>query len=41
MIENKIFEAYETELKKMGQTLEQMTIAKSTPVDYDKNDDGQ
>jgi stage V sporulation protein G len=41
MIENKIFEAYETELKKMGQTLEQMTIAKSNPVDYDKNDDGQ
>jgi len=39
MIENKIFEAYETELKKMGQTLEQMTIAKSTPGNYDQSDD--
>ena len=29
MIENRIFESYEGELKKMGQTLQQMTIAKS------------
>jgi len=41
MIENKIFESYETELKKMGQTLAQMTIAKSGSTaeeDYDKAD---
>src|ERR1700722_17536927 len=39
-IENKIFESYETELKKMGQTLQQMTIAKSgsSEEDYDKAD---
>ena len=41
LIENRIFEQYEGELKKMGQTLEQMTIAKSTPVNYDQSDDGQ
>ena len=41
LIENRIFEQYEGELKKMGQTLEQMTIAKSVPVNYDQNDDGQ
>jgi stage V sporulation protein G len=41
MIENKIFEAYETELKKMGQTLQQMTIAKSSGQEYDQTDDGQ
>ncbi|MDZ4676380.1 MAG: septation regulator SpoVG [Oligoflexia bacterium] len=38
-IENKIFEVYEAELKKMGQTLEQMTIAKSSTPDYDQSDD--
>src|SRR5580693_769006 len=41
MIENKIFEAYENELKKMGQSLQQMTIAKSGTTDYDQSDDGQ
>ncbi len=41
LIENRIFEQYEGELKKMGQTLEQMTIAKSVPTNYDQNDDGQ
>jgi stage V sporulation protein G len=40
-IENKIFEHYEGELKKMGQTLEQMTIAKSPNTNYDQGDDGQ
>jgi stage V sporulation protein G len=39
MIENKIFDTYESELKKMGQTLEQMTIAKATPTNYDQTDD--
>jgi stage V sporulation protein G len=38
MIENKIFEFYEVELKKMGQTLAQMTIAKSVPQSYDNED---
>jgi len=41
LIENRIFEQYESELKKMGQTLEQMTIAKSNPTNYDQSDDGQ
>ncbi len=41
LIENKIFEAYEVELKKMGQSLEQMTIAKSGGADYDQSDDGK
>lgn len=39
LIENKIFESYEAELKKMGQTLEQMTIAKGGGKRYDSNDD--
>ncbi len=39
VIENRIFEVYETELKKMGQTLQQMTIAKTTSPDYDLADD--
>ncbi|MCC6277612.1 MAG: septation regulator SpoVG [Oligoflexia bacterium] len=38
-IENKIFEVYEEELKKMGQTLEQMTIAKTSGNKYDESDD--
>ncbi len=38
MIENKIFDVYEQELKKMGQTLEQMTIAKTNPV-YESTDE--
>ena len=41
MIENRIFESYEAELKKMGQTLQQMTIAKggsTAEEDYDKAD---
>jgi stage V sporulation protein G len=41
IIENKIFEAYEVELKKMGQTLAQMTIAKSSGADYEQTEDGQ
>jgi len=41
MIENKIFESYETELKKMGQTLAQMTIAKREGGDYEQSEDGQ
>src|SRR5579864_4535465 len=39
MIENKIFESYEVELKKMGQTLQQMAIAKGGDrEDYDQAD---
>ena len=41
MIENKIFENYEAELKKMGQTLAQMTIAKRESGDYDQSEDGR
>jgi len=41
MIENKIFESYEVELKKMGQTLAQMTIAKREGGDYEQSEDGQ
>src|ERR1700678_316716 len=37
MIKNKILEVYEQELKKMGQTLEQMTIAKGGQEDYDQS----
>src|SRR5437660_6465930 len=39
MIENKIFENYEAELKKIGQTLDQMSIAKALRSGYDSNDD--
>lgn len=39
MIENKIFDVYESELKKMGQTLQQMTIAKTGSTEYDSADD--
>ena len=39
LIENKIFETYEAELKKMGQSLEQMTIAKTGGNRYNSNDD--
>ncbi len=38
-IENKVFEVYEIELKKMGQTLDQLTIAKSPGPSYDSGDD--
>jgi len=38
MIENKIFEVYEEELKKAGQSLAQMTIAKGGGADYDQAD---
>jgi stage V sporulation protein G len=38
-IENKIFEVYEAELQKTGQSLDQMTIAKSSSTDYDSSDD--
>jgi hypothetical protein len=38
-IENKIFEVYEAELQKSGQSLDQMTIAKSSSTDYDSSDD--
>jgi stage V sporulation protein G len=38
-IENKIFEVYEAELKKMGQTLEQMSIAKTAASNYNESDD--
>ena len=39
MIENKIFESYEAELKKMGKNLDDMTIAKSPGSNYDSSDD--
>src|ERR1051325_799386 len=40
MIENKIFEVYEAELKKMGQTLQQINIAKgSDRPSYNTDDD--
>lgn len=39
MIENKIFEVYEEELKKAGQSLEQMKIANTRPLGYNADDD--
>ena len=39
LIENKIFEAYEAELKKIGKNLDDMTIAKTSTPNYDTSDD--
>ncbi len=39
LIENKIFESYEAELKKLGQSLDELSIAKPRSTSYDSNDD--